>query len=376
MTSPLPKILCVDDEPAVLSGLKLNLRKDFELVTAEGGLQALAAIKEQGPFEVLVSDMRMPGMNGAELLSQARKLAPDTIRILLTGQSDMQSAIKAVNEGQLFRFLTKPTERAALVETLTDAVKQHRLICAERELLEKTLRGSIKALTDLLAATSPLVFGRAERIRKLVVLFCDSMKLESRWFIEVAAMVQDIGYVSLPDDVAVRAVQGASLDPKSAAMVANVPRVTCQILQNIPRLDPVIELLESLANTQATQGPRPLGARIIDLCAEFDRLSARGVQREQSIQTILRDTNRFGTDILAFISVLSGGQVNAGKADKLAALNLRAGMVLAADVVTTNGALILSAGSELNAGSIERLRNFASSNRVRDSIDVFIPNLV
>ena len=101
-------ILCVDDDANLLEGLKRQLRKQFTLETALSGEAGLVVVKEDGPFAVVVSDMRMPGMNGARFLAQVRAMAPDTVRILLTGQTDIQDAIVAVNEGHIFRFLTKP----------------------------------------------------------------------------------------------------------------------------------------------------------------------------------------------------------------------------------------------------------------------------
>jgi DNA-binding NtrC family response regulator len=102
------KILCVDDEPRVLEGLALHLGRIFEMVTATSGREGLEVLAGQGPFTVVLSDMRMPGMDGAAFLSKVRQAAPDTTRMLLTGDTDLQAAIAAVNEGQIFRFLTKP----------------------------------------------------------------------------------------------------------------------------------------------------------------------------------------------------------------------------------------------------------------------------
>ncbi len=90
-----------------------------------------------------MSDMRMPGMDGATVLTRARAVQPDTVRVLLTGQADMEDAVAAVNDGNIFRFLIKPCPRPVLVRALTDAVDQHRMITAERVLLERTLRGSV-----------------------------------------------------------------------------------------------------------------------------------------------------------------------------------------------------------------------------------------
>ncbi|HYU15650.1 MAG TPA: response regulator, partial [Candidatus Acidoferrum sp.] len=127
-----PRILCVDDEPNVLEGLSLHLRRRHEVWTATSGADALALLARDGPPEVIISDMRMPGMDGAVFLSKARQLYPETVRLLLTGQTDLMSAVSAVNQGQIFRFLSKPCPAPFMVQAVTAAVEQHRLIQAER----------------------------------------------------------------------------------------------------------------------------------------------------------------------------------------------------------------------------------------------------
>ena len=144
-----PRVLCVDDEPRVLDGLRLVLGRRYELFTAESGAEGLEVLDAEGPFEAVVSDMRMPQMNGAVFLAEVRKRAEDTTRLLLTGGTDMESAIKAV--------------------------ELHRLKSAEKVLLEQTLRGSIQALTDVLGLASPVAFGRAGRIKRRVVELAEEM---------------------------------------------------------------------------------------------------------------------------------------------------------------------------------------------------------
>src|ERR1700704_3229320 len=140
------RILCVDDDSSILEGYKRQLRKEFEVDTAVGPEQGLRMVTEQGPFAVVVSDLQMPGMNGIEFLAQVRAHEPDTVRMLLTGNAELQATIDAINQGQIFRFLTKPCTTEALANALTAGLAQHRLMTAEREPLEQTLRGNIGVL--------------------------------------------------------------------------------------------------------------------------------------------------------------------------------------------------------------------------------------
>jgi DNA-binding NtrC family response regulator len=102
------EILFVDDDPEVLAGFRRSLRKEFKIDTAEGGAPALALMRGRSPYAVVVVDMRMPAMNGVEFLMELEKTAPDTIRMMLTGNADQKTARDAVNQGHIFRFLTKP----------------------------------------------------------------------------------------------------------------------------------------------------------------------------------------------------------------------------------------------------------------------------
>ena len=162
------KVLFVDDESSILDGYKRMLHREFEVDTAVGGLQGLTLIRDRGPFSVVISDMRMPGMNGAQFLAQVRQSAPDTVRMLLTGYTDIDAAMDAVNRGNIFRFLAKPCEKETMIEAINAGIYQYRLVMVEKELLEDTLMGSIKVMTDVLSAASPEAFGRSMRITRYV----------------------------------------------------------------------------------------------------------------------------------------------------------------------------------------------------------------
>jgi DNA-binding NtrC family response regulator len=134
------RVLLVDDEPLVLEGLRRSVYKEFVADLAEGPEEGLAKLKKNGPYPVVVvSDMRMPGMDGAEFLATVRAISPDSIRVMLTGHSDMEAAARAVNEGQIFRFLTKPVTTNRLLVTLRACVVQYHAARLEKEQLKITV---------------------------------------------------------------------------------------------------------------------------------------------------------------------------------------------------------------------------------------------
>jgi EAL domain-containing protein (putative c-di-GMP-specific phosphodiesterase class I) len=139
-TDERARILCVDDEASVLRGLALNLKRRYHVLTATSGSAALEQLKLDPRVDVIISDMRMPGMSGAEFLKASRALAPGAERILLTGETDLASAIAAINEGQIFRFLTKPCPTAALLSTIESALDQHRARALEHSAIRREVK--------------------------------------------------------------------------------------------------------------------------------------------------------------------------------------------------------------------------------------------
>ncbi len=172
------KILLVDDDHNILDGYRRSLSRDFLIETALGGEQALQLVAEKGPYAVVVSDMRMPGIDGIQLLSEIKTLSPDTVRVMLTGNADMTTAIDAINEGSIFRFLNKPCSKETMGKTLTAAVMQYRLVVAEKQLLEQTLSGTIQVLTEVLSLVNPAAFSRAERARRYIHHVVTSMSAQ------------------------------------------------------------------------------------------------------------------------------------------------------------------------------------------------------
>jgi DNA-binding NtrC family response regulator len=139
-----PRILCVDDESRLLEGLQRLLYRDYDVSIATGAEAALACLDPGAPFAVVMSDMQMPGMSGAALLAEMKQRAPDTVRLLLSGQGALAPALLAANEGQIFRFLTKPCPPETLMRALADAVNQYRLSTSERLLLEQALERKLE----------------------------------------------------------------------------------------------------------------------------------------------------------------------------------------------------------------------------------------
>jgi signal transduction histidine kinase len=192
-----PRVLCVDDEPLLLSAISQTLRRHFGVTTATCGAEGLQLLDTAGPFTVIVSDFAMPGMNGAEFLAKARAMAPDTVRILLTGHARIENAITAINEGGIFRLLLKPCSPPDLVHALDDAVEQARIVTADRVLMQNKLDAMSGHLlhAERLASLGTMAAAVGHELSNLVTTIQGA-----GWFIEEAmteGRLPDPMYISM-----------------------------------------------------------------------------------------------------------------------------------------------------------------------------------
>jgi CheY-like chemotaxis protein len=362
----------VDDEPYVLEGLRLNLRRSFDIATAGGGAEALELVSRGPPFAVIVSDMRMPGMDGATFLARARELAPETVRILLTGHADLDSALAAVNEGQVFRFLTKPCPAEQVRDALEQGAEHHRLVVAERELLEKTLTGAVKALADILAMTSPGAFGRASRLLRIVTGLCQRLQPMDRWAIEVAAQLSQIGFVALPPALADKVYEGGALSPAERALVDRAPLLADQLLAHVPRLEPVREILAAAAphvRLPEHDPGLPPGARILLVAMEQEALESRGASPAMALATLESRLVSQAPKLLAALQAEVADRT-ATTIQELELADIQPGMVLADDVRGRNGVLLVARGHAVSAGLLARLQGMGVTGRLRMAVSL------
>lgn len=362
----LPRILCVDDEPAVLESLSDTLHRHFDVWTATSGAAGLDQLRaEPLEFAVVMSDMRMPVMPGHVFLHEACKLAPDATRMLLTGYADVDAAISAVNDGQLFRFLTKPCSPTDLLASCQAALEQHRLRTAEKVLLEQTLKGSLKALSDVLALANPAAFGRSASVRKHAQRLAAALDAGTTWEVEVAAMLAQLGAITLPPATAEKLYSGANLIPREQEMVARVPELTRQILANIPRLEGVLAILDNYPCPYGAMGAGrslPIGARIVRIAIDYDALEARGYTSDVALSTLRGRAKAYDPDLLALLERVVGTDTGDVRVTEIPLLALRAGMMLVDDVRGAAGSLLIARGHVATEQLVTRLWNLGEGN--------------
>jgi response regulator RpfG family c-di-GMP phosphodiesterase len=373
------KILLVDDDNSVLDGYRRSLSREFPMETALGGDEALKLVAANGPYAVVVSDMRMPGMDGIQLLSKIKALSPDTIRVMLTGNADMETAINAINEGSIFRFLNKPCKKEIMAKTLTAALVQYRLVNSEKQLLEQTLSGSMQVLTEVLSLVNPAAFSRAERARRYIHHIVIKMNLGNPWQYEVAAMMSQLGCVTLASETVEAVFNGEPLTPAEQTQYDAHPRVAYDLLSKIPRLEPIAWMIEHQNEPLGEPGPGDFetpemrrGAGILRLILAYEKLTHKGVSRNEAAHTLALQNKNFSPEFFAALVELDPN-AEEGEIRKCRIELLAPGMIVQQEVRSNEGVLLISKGQEVTPPLIIKLKNLHARHVIAAEVSISMP---
>ncbi len=372
------RVLLVDDDTNLLSALRRQLRRTFDVETADGGRAALELIQDNEPFAVIVSDMQMPEMNGVEFLRHAQEESPDSIRLMLTGNADQQTASDAINAGRVFRFLNKPCTPDQLIAVVNEALEHYRLVNAERELLEGTVRGSVQVMTEILSLASPVAFSRASRVERLVAQACGELELSSGWEVEIAAMMSQLGCITIPDTVLERAFAGEPVSPSEVSMLRNLSQASADLIARIPRLESVAEIVARCDTAPAPDLLQPhdpvpedwpIELRILQAAFDFELLQSSGllpadVSNHLSQHGRVRDP--------AILSTLEEVAQKDETRRSVLLDELACGQVLAEDVLAADGSLLVGRGHEVTGSLILRLSNFSEKRGIQEPLQVIV----
>ncbi len=235
------RILLVDDEPLVLEGLRRSVHREFVADLAMSSEEGLAKLRKDGPYLVVVSDMHIPGMDGAQFLATVRTISPDSIRVMLTGSNDVETAARAVNEGQVFRFLTKPVMAETLLATLRACIAHHDVARFEKEHLKITIEaleeldlGTLTSLARAIDAKSAWTAGLSERVTKLALKMAHAMGLPAKSLdiMQRGGLLHDIGKIGTPPSILDKP---GKLEPEEMQIMQQHVKIGVRILEPIPR---------------------------------------------------------------------------------------------------------------------------------------------
>jgi response regulator RpfG family c-di-GMP phosphodiesterase len=377
------KILFVDDEPNILAGFKRQLHARFDVTIATSGTQGLEILSLQDEFAVVIADYRMPGMDGVQFLSKVRDIAPDTVRIMLTGYAELLQVIDAVNEGNIFRFLTKPCPPEALDNVINAGVEQYRLINSERELLEKTLSNSIRLLTEMLSLANPVAFSQTLKLRKIVHRISQNLNMIDAWEFELAAMLSQIGCMALPSAVLEKFHAGTPLTTVEESMVASHPLIGYKLLEDIPRIGSIPLMVRDQGklfgdfdpNAPGRNQKAELGAQIIKIARDYDQLVHKGLSHSDVVRMMKKYTRYYNPKVIRAMGdteILSNEwQVRMINADEI-----EIGMVTNENVCSKDGQVVVSRDQEISRLVMERIQLLDKSRGLVEPFRVLVPEKV
>lgn len=414
------RILCVDDEPSIVAALKRLFRgSGYNVATATSAEDALAQL-EQSPVDLVFSDMRMPGMDGAQLLEQVRIRWPKTTRVMLTGYADISSTIAAINSGQVYRYITKPwddnevlttarqifehnaleeeKERLAallsiknqalteLTETLEEKVADRtRELLQLSQKLKKNYLNSIRVFSNLLEWRGGQLSGHSRRVADLSRRTARAMALSEseQQEIFIAALMHDIGQIGLPDALLAKPVP--RLTEEETIQYRRHTTLGEQALMALDDMHGVSIIIRSHHERHDGQGYPdsladehiPLGARILAVADTYDdlqigHLSSTPLNAADAQAMIARGRGtQFNPEVVdVFLQVLLKTVPEAERPPRmLTTAQLRPGMVLARDLLTSEGAVLLAVDHMLTEDLIRRLR----MREARDGSELVLP---
>ncbi|MFK7848414.1 MAG: HD domain-containing phosphohydrolase [Rhodothermales bacterium] len=375
------KILFVDDEPAILRSYQRYVGLDYDVDTALGGEKGLEMLEESGPYGVVVSDMRMPGMNGAEFLSVVRQNFPDSVRMLLTGQADMEDTIDAVNNGRIYRFLTKPCPPETLGQALDEGLELYRLRSAEKDLLEQTLKGTIKLLGDILSIVSPELFSRSSRVRDLSSKIAEHLGLQNIWKVEVAAMLANIGCITIPKEVLAKKHAGKLLNDTDAFTYFKHLKAGKELLGNIPRLE---EIAEAVAyqekhynggghpNDEIEGDNIPIIARILKVANDYDLGKSLDKSHTAALGQLLVTSDHYDPSVIEALKSIFSGAEEEYIIKEIRARTVVKGMILAEGVRTKSDLLLVAEKQEISDAMMMCIHNFAENRNIIEPIRILV----
>ena len=373
------RILIVDDEIEILAAMQRNLRNDYLVTVAKGAKEALEIINSSAPFAVILSDFKMPEMNGLELLRIVKSNFPDTIRVLLTGYADLDLSIKAINDGYVFRFLTKPVEFEVIKQTLNECIQQYKLVTAEKELLDKTLKGTIKLLIDIMSITNPKITNISGRIRAVAKDIAMQMNIQNTWEIEIAGLLSQLGFIALSDEVADKIFHNKPLTKDEAMQYKESPAQAAKLIELIPRLKNVAEGIKFMFlnydGSNCTldgfkENKIPLISRILKASYDFNFYIEIGFDSIKATEKMMANPYQYDPTVLNALLEVNQVKRKGFIIKSIPYKQLRIGMILAENLKDEEGMTLISKGQEITDAVVMRLMTIARSKKIQEPIRI------
>lgn len=378
------KVLIVDDDEKVLTSLRRILGDDFDIEVATGGEVALRKLDADDQFAVVVSDLSMPGMDGITFLKRVSELYPAISRIMLTGHSEIDKAIEAIEKGRVLRFLMKPCNSEVLSAALKAGMKQYRLINAEKDIFDRTILGSVDILTEIISLADPIGFSDIPRIKTLTSQICAVMGQQCTAEIKIAASVCLIGAVTFPHSILTRLRLGTAEPGSSDKVLASIADASSRLIRKVPRLEPVADIIKyhfknydgsGLPDEPIKGEAIPFGSRVLRVATVYTLNESQGVSRHANLNEILAGSGKlFDPKVVKSLPVIVKPVVTEKEHQEvklqLKFNELEQGHVLDEDIATSEGLVLVTKGTVVSETVLRLLQNTAMFSKLKEPIAV------
>lgn len=374
------KLLFVDDEPDLLAFYRQVFERDFTVSIFDSAQAALEHLTQDPEYAVIVSDFSMPGMDGIEFLAAAREVAPNAVRIMLTGFASDETAISAVNRGDIFKFLRKPTRIAEFSSAMRAAVQRHQLETTERDLLERTLRGSIEMLTQALSLANPLIFGRSTGLKNDMAQLARDLRVGPIWELEAAAMLCELGLLTQSTTVINKIVANEPMTASEENQCHSQAGIGAELVRKVPRLERVADSIQfQYRNYDGTGYPEgkplagddiPIGARMLRVLKDIRSALDTGCERSAVIADMRGQSGLYDPSILDVLAVTSQ-PVQPPETRTVSVFSVESGAMLAQDIKSRSGSLIMRQGQEISPYLAEKLHHFADAGEIERDLCIY-----
>lgn len=415
-TETPPSLLLIDDEPGITNALRRLFRADgYAISVAQDGASGVALAREQS-FDVVISDMRMPGIDGAQTLEAISQIQPDCMRLLLTGYADMKATIEAINRGRIYRYLSKPWDDEEVKLIVREALERKQLVDENKRLealtreqnetlktlnneleirvqdrtkelqqtysfldlahqdLQNTFANAVRTFANLIELRSPVMAGHSKRVAdvaKAIAVRLGLSEAEIRT-IFFAGLLHDIGKIGLPDHLMVKPI--TTMQGDELKQLSRHPHKAEAALMGLEDLRPAAQLIRLHHERFDGQGypdnlsgeAIPLGARVLAVAEDFDELqigliSPKNLSADEAKEFLITHKGkRYDPQVVdALVTEHSAQKEKTQRPQRiLDTEQLRVGMVLARDLVSQSGILLLAKDFKLDADLIRQLREF------------------
>jgi len=384
MDEKTARVLIVSSDRSRVEQYRRSIEPQFAIDLAVGPSIAIGQLQNASKHFGLLYELQDDEEKTKKFLARVREVSPLTVRVLLCSEPQFGQAIRLTNDLDLFGCLPIPCEAPALRKLLTRSYAHHNLATEHQAILRETLGGAVKVLIDVLALVSPTVFSRTSRVTHYVQELAKALGLHQEWQASLASMLYRIGCITLPAETLDNYFSGRVRNGDDQRLIDALPQVTAAMLANIPRIDAIIHIIEgterlyqhtSRTELIGTLEQERLASFILRAASDFDHHLVCGLSTADALKS-MKGSGKYHPEVLKALEKIRPAEQR-WTTRIMRVQQLAPGMILAEDVTTLQGMLLMSKGDMVTYAVVEKLNSVAkSSSGITQPFRVLVPTSI